>query len=84
MLKKSCISIKLIVVLSLLSIMITDTTQKNIEKKIKKHKLNQNQTALLIKETTTVGINRLSTCKVELDDGKIIDLTSLDNAANPR
>jgi hypothetical protein len=30
------------------------------------------------------AINKLSNCKVELDDGSIIDLTSLDNANSPR
>jgi hypothetical protein len=30
------------------------------------------------------GIKKLSNCKVKLDDGSIIDLSSKDNAANPR
>ncbi len=83
MFSKFDLSFKLFIVL-LLSIMIASTTQKNIEKIVTRHKLNDNQTALLIKETKTVGINKLSSCKVELDDGKIIDLTSLDDASNPR
>lgn len=30
------------------------------------------------------GIQKLSNCKVKLDDGSVIDLSSKDNAANPR
>lgn len=30
------------------------------------------------------GIHKLSDCKAKLDDGSIIDLTSLDNPTNPR
>ena len=30
------------------------------------------------------SINVISSCKVQLDDGKYIDLTSLDDSSNPR
>lgn len=32
----------------------------------------------------TVGIKKLSNCAVELDDGRKIDLSSLDNPNSPR
>jgi hypothetical protein len=32
----------------------------------------------------TLAVTKLSNCKAQLDDGKIIDLTSLDNANSPR
>ena len=35
-------------------------------------------------QTSSVGIQKLSNCKVELDNGKIIDLTSLDKPDSPR
>jgi hypothetical protein len=34
--------------------------------------------------TPTHGIEKITNCKVKLDDGSIIDLTSLDNPTNPR
>lgn len=35
-------------------------------------------------KTKTLGIKKLSSCKAELDDGRLIDLTSLDRQRNPR
>ena len=69
---------------TILSLMIASSSQEIIETILTQHKLNYNQTAYLIKETRMVGIEKLSSCKVKLDDGKIIDLTSLDNPSSPR
>ena len=52
---------------------------------ITNHKLNKNQTAKLIRSyTDSYGIQKLSACKVKLDNGDTIDLTSLDNVNAPR
>ena len=67
----------------LCSLKIEPTLQKNVETVITEHRLNENQTIHLIKETT-VGVHRITTCKAKLDDGTTIDLTSLDNAGSPR
>ena len=57
--------------------------QNNAETVITQHRLNENRTVHLIKETTA-GVDKITTCKAKLDDGMIIDLTSLDNAGSPR
>ena len=67
----------------LCSITIEPTMQRNVETVITEHRLNKNQTVHLIKETS-LGVDRITTCKAKLDDGRIIDLTSLDNAGSPR
>ena len=38
----------------------------------------------LFVESKLTKPTKLSSCKAQLDDGSIIDLTSLDNAASPR
>ena len=35
-------------------------------------------------QMSSIGIQKLSNCKVKLDTGKIIDLTSLDRPDSPR
>ena len=81
---KQTLAMSPLLVNAILFLMIASSSQEIIETILTKHKLNHNQTAYLIKETRTVGIEKLSTCKVKLDDGKIIDLTSLDNPMSPR
>jgi hypothetical protein len=39
---------------------------------------------LIFTITAVKGIRKLSDCKAELDDGSVIDLSSLDNPNNPR
>ena len=52
---------------------------------ITNHKLNQNQTAKLIRSyKSSYGVVKLSSCKAQLDNGDIIDLTTLDNINAPR
>ena len=70
--------------LVLFAIAIDSSTQNQIERVITKHRLNKNQTAYLIKETNLASPQKESNCKVKLDDGSTIDLTSLDRPSQPR
>ena len=60
-----------------------------IEQIGKNQKLNQTSELYLkhsiIKEVNNIGApTKLSNCKAKLDDGSIIDLTSLDNVNSPK
>ena len=59
-----------------------------IEEFDKKSKLSQNQTYdtySIVKDTVNLNApSKLSNCKAKLDDGSIIDLTSLDDVNNPK
>ncbi len=41
-------------------------------------------TCSIIKSKRSFSITPITSCKVQLDDGLFIDLTSLDDALNPR
>ena len=77
--------IKILSILSIFICILKNEVEGGLVNVISDHRLNQNQTAKLIRSyNKSYGINQLSTCKVQLDNGDIIDLTSLDNSTNPR
>ena len=69
------------ILVTLLLIQILQITVESINHKvITNDKLNQNQNVKLIRSfINSYGVTKLSSCKAQLDNGDIIDLTSLDN-----